>query len=180
MRMMRRSRVKSKVAVTRLAPGFDRSRNAGWPRSIPVSRIAQPIFAQEIEKRVLTASALIAGIERSSAISVRGEYTAAALAHHGIKNSMVTGCPSLLWNGTPLRVAKPARAPTRLAVSATRSDLYEKVFDPAPPFRVSLLLSRPDLEWSPALVEESVDALLRGWTTSPAAPRPEQPSRGTS
>jgi AcrR family transcriptional regulator len=44
---------------------------------------------------------------------------------------------------------------------------------------ISLLLSRPDLEWSPAIVEESVDALLRGWTTPPE-PRPERPRRGTT
>jgi AcrR family transcriptional regulator len=31
---------------------------------------------------------------------------------------------------------------------------------------ISLLNNRPDLEWSPGVLEESVDALLRGWTVS--------------
>jgi len=44
---------------------------------------------------------------------------------------------------------------------------------------VSLLLSRPDLAWAPAIVEESIDALLRGLTRPSAAPRPERPARGT-
>jgi len=43
---------------------------------------------------------------------------------------------------------------------------------------VSLLLSRPDLAWSPAIIEESVDARLRGWTAPPSTP--ERPRRGTS
>jgi AcrR family transcriptional regulator len=38
---------------------------------------------------------------------------------------------------------------------------------------ISLRSSRADMEWSPALVEESVDALLRGWAAPPA-------ERGTS
>lgn len=37
---------------------------------------------------------------------------------------------------------------------------------------ISLRSSRPDLEWSPVFVEESVDAFLRGWT----APRAAQPT----
>lgn len=36
---------------------------------------------------------------------------------------------------------------------------------------VSLLLSRPDLDWSAAILEESLDALLRGWVRPPSAPR---------
>jgi AcrR family transcriptional regulator len=31
---------------------------------------------------------------------------------------------------------------------------------------ISLLTTRPDIEWSAGVVEESVDALLRGWTVS--------------
>lgn len=31
---------------------------------------------------------------------------------------------------------------------------------------ISLLSTRPDLDWSPAIAEESIDALLRGWTAS--------------
>jgi AcrR family transcriptional regulator len=42
---------------------------------------------------------------------------------------------------------------------------------------ISLRSSRPDMEWSPVLVEESVDALLRGWVASAHAAPPE---RGTS
>ena len=36
---------------------------------------------------------------------------------------------------------------------------------------ISLLMSRPDLEWAPAIVEESVDALLRGWIAPATAER---------
>ena len=42
---------------------------------------------------------------------------------------------------------------------------------------ISLHASRPDLEWSPLLVEESVDALLRGWTDPAGAQRPEPAAR---
>jgi len=42
---------------------------------------------------------------------------------------------------------------------------------------ISLRSSRTDMEWSPVLVEESVDALLRGWVVSAAAAPTE---RGTS
>jgi AcrR family transcriptional regulator len=34
---------------------------------------------------------------------------------------------------------------------------------------VSLRASRSDIDWSPALVDASVDALLRGWAAAPAA-----------
>jgi len=37
--------------------------------------------------------------ERSAAISVRGEYSAEVLAHYGIHNAMITGCPSALLIG---------------------------------------------------------------------------------
>jgi len=37
--------------------------------------------------------------ERSTAISVRGEYSAEVLAHYGIHNAMITGCPSALLIG---------------------------------------------------------------------------------
>jgi len=80
--------------------------------------------------------------ERSASISVRGAYSAAALNHHGIKNVTVTGCPSLLWHLKPLHVSKPARKVAAVAIGTTRSDLYEKVFDPQPSFRASVLLAR--------------------------------------
>jgi AcrR family transcriptional regulator len=46
---------------------------------------------------------------------------------------------------------------------------------------ISLRNSRPDLEWPPAIAEESVDALLRGWIAPAAAPPPgADHRRGTS
>jgi hypothetical protein len=80
--------------------------------------------------------------ERSSSISVRGEYTAAALNHYGVKNVTVTGCPSLLWHRRPLNVKKDLTSPTLITIGSTRSDLFEKVFDPGDAFKVSLLLTR--------------------------------------
>jgi AcrR family transcriptional regulator len=46
---------------------------------------------------------------------------------------------------------------------------------------ISLRNSRPDLDWSPAIVEESVEALLRGWTAPAAALHSTvSPRRGSS
>jgi hypothetical protein len=73
---------------------------------------------------------------------VRGEYTADALAHHGVKNVTVTGCPSMLWNGKPLEVTKPEKEVHNIALSSTRADLYEPVFWDDPSFAVSRMLSR--------------------------------------
>jgi AcrR family transcriptional regulator len=42
---------------------------------------------------------------------------------------------------------------------------------------ISLRNSRADLDWPPAIVEESVDALLRGWTAPAVAQRPERGQR---
>jgi AcrR family transcriptional regulator len=44
---------------------------------------------------------------------------------------------------------------------------------------ISLLMSRPDLDWAPAIIEESVDALLRGWIAPSAAPAARKTRRGT-
>lgn len=46
--------------------------------------------------------------ERSNSISVRGEFTAEVLNHHGFKNVTVTGCPSLMLAGrTGFSIKKP-------------------------------------------------------------------------
>lgn len=65
--------------------------------------------------------------ERSTSMSVRGAFTAKVLAHYGISNVVVTGCPSLLLAG-----ANAPKAP-RLrriewrdcAIHATRSGFHE-------------------------------------------------------
>jgi hypothetical protein len=80
--------------------------------------------------------------ERSASLSVRGSYSASTLEHYGIKNVSVTGCPSLLWHTRPVVVSKWAKVPVAIAVGSTRSDLFEKVFDPQDAFKVSVLLSR--------------------------------------
>ncbi len=80
--------------------------------------------------------------ERCHSLSVRGEYTADALAKYGVKNVTVTGCPSLLWKLRPLRVAKSDLPSLTAAIGTTRSDGFEKVFDPSPEFLCSVLLNR--------------------------------------
>ncbi len=67
--------------------------------------------------------------ERSDSISVRGEYSAEVLAHYGIDNVTVTGCPSLLWNlDRSPRVAKPQRRVTRVALNCSRGAPDERLF----------------------------------------------------
>jgi hypothetical protein len=56
-----------------------------------------------------------AAAERSQSVSVRGHYTAAQLAHYGIKNVTVTGCPSLYHDFRP-------GAAQDLAAAAKRHD----------------------------------------------------------
>ena len=67
--------------------------------------------------------------ERSHSISVRGDYSAEVLAHYGIDNVTVTGCPSLLWNlDGAHRVAKPPRQVTRVVLNSSRGAPDERLF----------------------------------------------------
>jgi hypothetical protein len=92
-------------------------------------------------------------------------------------------------NARPLQAVEDARGlleqPWRRLIEQGRLasehiDLAQQSFFALLHGIVSLLLSRPDLEWAPAIVEESMDALLRGWIAPPAAPRLEWPRRGKS
>jgi hypothetical protein len=48
--------------------------------------------------------------ERSNLLSVRGAFTADVLAHYGVHNVSVTGCPSLYWHcRSDFRLGKPAK-----------------------------------------------------------------------
>ncbi|MBE7382504.1 MAG: polysaccharide pyruvyl transferase family protein [Leptolyngbya sp. SIO1E4] len=60
-----------------------------------------PSLDHELKLKEDTKRWMKAVSERSHIIGVRGEYTAAALANIGIKNTAVLGCPSLLINSTP-------------------------------------------------------------------------------
>src|SRR5574338_738586 len=85
----------------------------------------------------------------------------------------------------PLPAAEEARAlleqPWRQMIEQGRLaeqhlDLAQQSFFTLLHGIVSLRSSRPDIDWSPGLVEESVNALLRGWTSASATAAPE---RGT-
>jgi hypothetical protein len=60
--------------------------------------------------------------ERSASISTRGGFSSEVLASYGIKNSHVTGCPSLLMRGAaPPAIGGIARiTPTSCAIHSTR------------------------------------------------------------
>ncbi len=60
--------------------------------------------------------------ERSNAISVRGKFSGEVLYQHGIRNLVVTGCPSLLLCGVeaPLIRSFAIRESNRIVIGATR------------------------------------------------------------
>ncbi len=67
--------------------------------------------------------------EWSDYISVRGDYSAEVLAHYGIDNVTITGCPSLLSNlDASHRVAKPQRQVTRVALKCSGGRPEERLF----------------------------------------------------
>ena len=67
--------------------------------------------------------------ERSASLSVRGAFTAEVLSRYGVKNARVTGCPSLLWNGTDFRpVVKSADDVRTICVHTNRSHYLKRVF----------------------------------------------------
>ena len=80
----------------------------------------------------------------------------------------------------PLQAAEDVRAlleqPWRQLIeqgrlAAVHMDLAQQSFFALLHGIISLRSSRPDLEWSPVIVEQSVDAFLRGWTAPDAAQR---------
>lgn len=92
---------------------------AGLDRAIPV-----------LKEGTLRAIKIIA--ERSPAISTRGAFTAEVLNFYGIKNTVVTGCPSLLLAGRRWPTIKNAPELTwhRSAIHSTRSG-----YNPSDPFQ---------------------------------------------
>lgn len=67
--------------------------------------------------------------EWSDSISVRGDYSAEVLAHYGIDNVTITGCPPLLANlDASHRVAKPQRQVTRVALKRSGGRPEERLF----------------------------------------------------
>lgn len=81
--------------------------------------------------------------ERSHSISVRGVFSAEVLAHYGIKNVTITGCPSLLWHVDRPAYVEPVKIfGDQLSICATREDAYRSLRDKSVRNRVSLHLSR--------------------------------------
>ncbi|MCQ4161232.1 polysaccharide pyruvyl transferase family protein [Roseomonas sp. GC11] len=66
--------------------------------------------------------------ERSHSIAARGTFTAEVLAHNGVKNAVVTGCPSLLWHVKhPASVTRTVPTqPTKVGISGTRHEDFDK------------------------------------------------------
>lgn len=82
--------------------------------------------------------------ERSTLLSVRGEFTAETLAHYGITNVEVTGCPSLLLlDPLPPRLVKRTGAPERITICGSRGLLSEATLtSKSPTHRLSRLFAR--------------------------------------
>jgi len=77
--------------------------------------------------------------ERSKNLSVRGPFTAEVLAHYGINNVVVTGCPSLLWHvDRPASATKLPKKRLFVSLNGTRSDTDAKLFK-NPVFKIGLL-----------------------------------------
>lgn len=81
--------------------------------------------------------------ERCKTISVRGEYSAEVLAHYGITNVRITGCPSLLWNvDHVVSLHKPDRRLTAVSVCGTRGDQPSDLDSQRERDQLSLLVCR--------------------------------------
>ncbi|MDP9141833.1 MAG: polysaccharide pyruvyl transferase family protein [Pseudomonadota bacterium] len=81
--------------------------------------------------------------ERSHSISVRGVFSAEVLAHYGITNVAVTGCPSLLWHVDRPAYVDPGQVlGERVSVCATREDTLASLADKGDRNQVSLYLTR--------------------------------------
>lgn len=96
---------------------------------------------------------------RAVGVSVRGPFTKAVLALHGIADAVDTGCPSLLLAGPgPGRVAKRAAtltAPDQIAVHGTRHGFSADIFQPRPDAEANLRLYRAALRQGYDLVLQS-------------------------
>lgn len=80
--------------------------------------------------------------DRCHSLSVRGDFTAEVVAAAGIKNVVVTGCPSLLWNvDRPAQVTSAAVPLSKVSMHGTR---YEGrgMLDPSDKSYIGLLMMR--------------------------------------
>lgn len=85
--------------------------------------------------------------ERSKSIAVRGQFTAEVLEHYGIKNSAVTGCPSLLWHvDRPACVNATGTVGNKVSVGASRENNIKAVQDSSLRSRISRYLSKLALD----------------------------------
>lgn len=86
--------------------------------------------------------------ERSALISVRGEFTAETLAHYGITNAEVTGCPSLLLlDPLPPQLAISPDAPERITICGSRGlPAEETLTSKSPTHRLSRLFAQRLIE----------------------------------
>lgn len=83
--------------------------------------------------------------ERSKSISVRGQHTQELLGEYGIRNTWVTGCPSILGDGTGI---KPVYKRTqqldlsRVVVQGTRHGYAESIFSSSKVNKLNLEIYR--------------------------------------
>ena len=72
--------------------------------------------------------------ERSQYISVRGEHTQRLLEHYGIYNTWVTGCPSILGDGSGIKSIEnktDIKDLSKVVLQGTRHGYSETIFKPS-------------------------------------------------
>lgn len=136
-------------AANWLSPGFDISPvvDAIEKTNLPVvivgigaqakDKTSYPHIKPSTERLIKIAS------ERSHSLSARGEYSADALNHYGVKNVNVTGCPSLLYHyGEIFSVNAVRKDNVEVAFHSTRHQLGREIFEDSVAARVNLDLFR--------------------------------------
>jgi hypothetical protein len=109
-----------------LWPGFDMKSTFDYLSKIPLPLIMLGVgtqtnnrnITQSINEVTLKLMRLVS--ERSASIGVRGYYTAEVLAHHGIHNTSILGCPSFYMNLEPSKI-KPLQGDSFNSISVNFS-----------------------------------------------------------
>ncbi|SFI09111.1 polysaccharide pyruvyl transferase family protein [Bradyrhizobium sp. Gha] len=100
--------------------------------------------------------------ERAVSIGVRGPYTKDVLAHRGVHNVTVTGCPSYYMSGPrgPQIVRRPFEELRRISVNASR-DVIGHAFDKETMRRVVLDIYKLGATWKADFIAQSELAEIR-------------------
>ena len=87
-------------------------------------------------------------IDRNAHVGVRGAYSELVSHHFGMKNVVVTGCPSILWHVTrPISLKPSSMSTSRKALNTSRGLPDERLFQSkTETARLNLLLSRLALQ----------------------------------